>query len=120
MQLSDHTVSVTLYIKTQTGTDAFNAPVYSLTSEEVSGVLVGQPTSEEITDTANLYGKSIVYMLAIPKSDTHDWVDTVVELPAPFEGKYRTIGLPTAGIPDLVPLMWNKKVRLERYEQSDS
>ena len=61
-------------------------------------------------------GKKIAYTLAIPKGDENTWEDTFVTLPAPFGGTYRTIGSPTAGIEENIPLRWNKKVHLERFE----
>lgn len=109
-------VTVTLTVKTQTGTDAFNAPVFTTTTESVSDVLVGEPSSDDITNTLTMYGAKAVYRLAIPKGDTHEWRDTLVTLHAPFSGTFHTIGIPTAGIEENIPLRWNKKVLLERYE----
>ena len=71
----------------------------------------------------NLFGKKVAYMLAVPKGDTHNWVNAKVTLPSPFEGEYRTIGYPTVGIESNIPLKWNKKVRIERvgeYEQNEN
>lgn len=110
------TISVTLIRQTQTGTDDFGAPIYTETEVAVPGCLVGQPTTDEITDTTNLYGKSVDYMLGIPKDDTNDWRDAVVELPAPWSGRFRSIGMPVFGVPALMPMSWKGKVRLERYE----
>ena len=110
-----HGIDITLITKTQTGTDAFNRPIYTVKEEIISDVLVGEPSSDEITSTLSLYGKQVKYTLAIPKGDTHTWIDTQVILPEPFEGKYRTIGYPTAGIDANIPLRWNKKVMIERY-----
>ena len=110
-----HGIDITLITKTQTGIDAFNRPIYTVKEEIVSDVLVGEPSADEITNTLSLYGKQVKYTLAIPKGDTHTWIDTQVILPEPFEGKYRTIGYPTAGIDANIPLRWNKKVMIERY-----
>jgi hypothetical protein len=63
-----------------------------------------------------MYGKKIVYTLAIPEGDDHVWEDTFVTLPAPMGGRYHTIGIPTAGIEANIPLRWNKKVHLEKLE----
>ena len=108
-------VTVTLVEKTQTGTDDLNRPIYEDSYIDVDNVLVGEPTSDEIANTMSLYGKQVKYTLAIPKGDTNEWMDTEVILPSPFEGKYKTIGYPTAGIEANIPLSWNKKVKLERY-----
>ena len=108
-------VTVQLLEKTQTGTDGFGSPVWEKSWVPVDNVLVGRPTTEEVTDTMNLHGKTVDYVLAVPKGDAHTWEDAEVILPAPFGGTYRTVGYPTAGIEANIPLSWNKKVRLERY-----
>ena len=110
-------VTITLTVKTQTGTDSFGQPTYSTTTENVPDVLVGEPSTEDITNAITMYGKKIAYTLAIPKGDTHVWENTEVALPEPFGGTYHTIGYPTAGIEANIPLRWNKKVHLERIEQ---
>lgn len=109
-------VKVTLEKRTQTSTDPFGQSVYSITTVDVNDVLVGEPSTEDITNTLAMYGKQVVYTLAIPKGDTNDWVDTYVSLPEPMGGKYHTIGVPTAGIEENIPLRWNKKVHLEKFE----
>lgn len=109
-------ITVVLEIRTQTGKDSFGHPVYSTTTKEVDDVLVGEPTTDDITNNLSMYGKKVAYTLAIPKGDTNDWENTIVELPAPFAGKYHTIGYATAGIEENIPLRWNKKVHLERVE----
>ena len=105
-------ITVTLYNRTSDSTDEFNRPIYTETAIAVDNVLVGQPTTDEITDTLNLTGKKLAYVLAIPKGDTNTWTDRTVEF---FGEKFRTIGEPTMGIEHLIPLSWNKKVRVERY-----
>lgn len=107
-----HGITVRLYVKTQTGTDDFGAPVFEETPKEVCNVLVGEPTSEDIVSSLQLYGKRIAYTLAIPKGDEHDWEDVTVEF---FGQKFRTYGGVTQGIDTLIPLCWNKKVKVERY-----
>lgn len=105
-------ITVTLYNRTSNSTDDFNRPIYTETAITVDNVLVGQPTTDEITDTLNLTGKKLAYVLAIPKGDTNTWTDRTVEF---FGERFRTIGEPTMGIEQLIPLSWNKKVRVERY-----
>ena len=106
-------ITVTLYERVQTGTDAFNDPVYTLTPVSVPGVLVGQPTTDEVTASTDLYGKKLEYMLGIPKGDTHDWTDTAVEF---FGRTFKTFGDVIQGIEANVPTPWHKKVRVCRYE----
>lgn len=109
-------ITVTLEKRTQTGTDGFGRPVFSTVPVEVNDVLVGEPSSDDITNNLTMYGKKVAYTLAIPKGDENDWEDTVVELPSPFAGRYHTIGYATAGIEENIPLRWNKKVHLEKLE----
>ena len=106
-------ITITLFEQTQVGTDAFNRPVYAEEPVEVENVLIGEPSSQDITDTLNLSGKKLAYTLAIPKGDTHEWTNGTVEF---FGERFRTIGNPTEGIEDMIPLDWNKKVKVERYE----
>lgn len=105
-------VTVTLHKKTQTGTDDFGAPIYSDSTILVDNVLIGEPTSEQIMQELNMHGKRLAYVLGIPKGDTHVWTDTEVEF---FGQKFRTYGEPTQGIDYLIPLAWNKKVKVEHY-----
>ena len=105
-------ISITLYSKTSTGTDAFNAPIYTETKVTVNNVLIGEPSAEQIAEELNLHGKRLAYVLAIPKGDTNTWTDTKVEF---FGETFRTYGEPTQGIDSLIPLSWNKKVKVERY-----
>lgn len=106
-------ITVTLYEKTQTGTDAFNRPVYTETAVSVNNVLVSPTSTSETLDTVNLTGKKAVYTLAIPKGDTHDWKDKKVEF---FGETFKTFGEPLKGIEAMIPLDWNTKVQVERYE----
>ena len=59
-------VTVTLYEKTQTGVDGLNNPVYSVSPVQVENVLVGEPTTDDITSSISLYGKQLRYMLGLP------------------------------------------------------
>ena len=104
-------VTVALHVRTQTGVDSFNAPIFSETTESVDNVLIGQPTTEEIDSTISLYGKKIEYMLGIPKGDAHNWEDTIVEF---WGRRYRTFGMTIQGIEANIPTPWHKKVRVER------
>lgn len=107
------TATVKLHVKTQIGVDALNAPLYEETVEEVPGVLIGLPSTDDITSTISLYGKRIEYMLGLPKGDGHTWTDTTVEF---FGRKYRTFGAVVEGIESNIPTPWHKKVRVEHCE----
>lgn len=106
-------ITVTLYEETQSGTDAFNRPIYTERAIKVNNVLVSPSSTSETLDTVNLTGKKAVYTLAIPKGDTHNWKDKKVEF---FGETFRTFGEPLKGIDDMIPLEWNTKIQVERYE----
>lgn len=105
-------MTVYLIVETVAGTDPFGAPVVEETLEPVDDVLVGQPSTDDINDSINLYGKKCDYVLGIPKGDTHDWTDAVLEIRGE---RYRTIGYPMRGIDENVPLRWFQNVKVERY-----
>ena len=107
-------ITINLYNREQTGIDEFNKPIYEETVEEVENVLVGEPSTQEIVDELNLSGKRIDFTLAIPKGDEHDWANKRVGF---FGEVFEVIGYPTQGIDDLIPLDWNKKVKVCRIGQ---
>lgn len=103
----------------QTGVDPFGAPIYEDAFVDVDGVLVGSPTTDDVTNALSLYGKKAEYTLGIPKGDTHNWTDTEVIIPNPATGtpeRFRTIGFPKTGIQSNIPLRWGQNVMVERYE----
>lgn len=106
-------ITVTLIQKKEVGRDPFNKPIYEDVPIEVDNVLVSPTSTEDIVNTLDLTGKKAVYTLAIPKGDTNDWEDAEVIF---FGKRWRTFGFVTEGIEHLIPLDWNKKVMVERYE----
>lgn len=107
-------ITVTLLDKRQTGTDAFNRPIYGEEPIEISNVLVAPVSSQEMLDMLNLTGRRAVYQLAIPKGDAHIWEDRRVQF---FGRTWRTIGVPISGIDNLIPLTWNTKVSVESCDE---
>lgn len=105
-------ITIKLYSKKEVGVDAFNAPIYEETEENIENVLVAPSSTDDVVTSQDLFGKKAVYTLAIPKGDTHDWVDKTVEF---FGRKWRTFGYPLEGIEENIPLDWNKKVMVEVY-----
>lgn len=105
-------ITIQLGVKTETGRDAFNAPVYSEEWVDVENVLVAPVSTTDAIDLLNLTGKTAVYILGIPKGDTHIWEDVKVRF---FGETWSSIGFPQEGIEKLMPLSWNKKVTVERY-----
>lgn len=107
-------IDVVLIERKGTGrTDDFNMEIFDENETVIHNVLVGSPTSEEIVDTLNLYGKKLDYVLAIPKGDTHTWEDSRVRF---FGRTFSVVGVPTMGIDENIPLCWNKKVKVEAIE----
>lgn len=106
-------ITVKLHVKTLNGTDAFGAPIYTDTIEFIDNVLVTPTEQTDIVNDLNLYGKKSVYTLGIPKGDTHIWDDTEVEF---FDKKWATFGASTIGIEEMIPLSWNRKVKVAVYE----
>lgn len=104
--------TVKLVVQTQTTTDPFGAPIYTEELVPVDDVLVGSPSSDDVIQTLQLYGKKIAYVLGIPKGDTHTWTDAIVEI---WGERYRTIGFPMTGEQENIPLRWGANVKVERY-----
>ena len=98
--------------KTLIGYDPLNAPIYSEELEDVADVLVGQPTTDDISTAISQYGKKIEYVLGIPKGDTHDWADSEMII---WGARYRSVGYPMTGEAANIPLRWGQNVKVERY-----
>lgn len=108
--------TITLYERTEGVRDAFNRPSYTETAVEVRNVLIAPVSSEDMISELNLTGKRAIYQLGIPKGDTHNWANARVSF---FGENWRVIGYPTEGQEELIPLSWNRKVRVERYNGED-
>lgn len=108
-----HGITVTLFDKFKTGLDGFGEPIYEERPIDIDNILVSPSSTDDVTNQLNLTGKKAVYTLAIPKGDDHDWTNKVVQF---FGQRWRTVGVPLEGIEDMIPLDWNKKVTVERYE----
>lgn len=67
-------------------------------TETVGNVLIGEPANGG-------------YTLAIPKCDTHDWTDRKIGF---WGALWRTVGDAVQGIEANIPLMWNKKITVQR------
>jgi len=108
-------IPITLYTETVTGYDDFNREIVETQAVEIPNVVIGQPSSEDITSEVNLSGKKAVYNLAIPADDTHDWKNKVVEF---YGKKWRTIGVPTQFMDGYMgeSWPWNKQIKVEEYE----
>lgn len=106
-------ITITLVDKIQTSLDPFGNPIFTDAEIPIKNVLVGPTSSDDIVNQLDLTGRKAVYTLAIPKGDTHNWENKEVKF---FNQRWRTFGIPLEGIEHLIPLDWNKKVMVERYE----
>ena len=106
-------IPVILYDRTQTGEDGFHDPIYTETPVTVENVLVTPVEAAAVSTELQRNGRHLVYELCIPKGDTHNWDDRTVEF---WGKKWHTFGGVQQYIESLVPLDWNKKVQVERYE----
>lgn len=106
-------IQITLIDKQVVSVDPFGTPVVKDVEILVDNVLVSPTSTDDVTNQLSLTGKKAVYTLAIPKGDLHDWENKEVIF---FGQKWRTVGLATEGIESMIPLEWNKKVMVERYE----
>jgi hypothetical protein len=109
-------IDVTLYETELTGLDAFGNQIFAETPVTVKNVLIGEPSTDDITSSTQMYGKVIRYMLGIPKGDTHEWTDKRVE----WTDRYgthtvKTFGVPITGVEANIPGPWHMKVRCEAY-----
>lgn len=108
-------ITITLINKKEIARDPLGSPIYEDIEIEVNNVLVN-PTSAEAKDVIgrlNLDGRKAVYTLAIPKGDTNIWEGQEVIF---FDKRWKVFGSVMEGIEKLIPLDWNKKVTVERYE----
>ena len=106
-------ITVTLIARQETGKDPFDNPIYADVEIPVENVLVSPTSSDDVVNTLSLTGRKAVYTLAIPKGDTNTWENQEVRF---FGDRWRVFGIPLQGINELIPLDWNKKVMVERYE----
>ena len=106
------TTTVQLSVKTESSTDPFGMPVESEQLVDIPGCLVGQPSTDDIQQTLEMYGKKVAYVVGVPKGDTHTWIDTDVVI---WGERFRTIGYPVTGEQENIPLKWGKNVKVERY-----
>ena len=108
-----HGIQITLIDKQVVSVDPFGSPVVKDVEITIDNVIVAPATTEDVTSQMSVTGKKISYTLGIPKGDMHDWENKEVRF---FGKRWKTVGLPLEGIESMIPLEWNKKVMVERYE----
>lgn len=115
-------ITVTLYEEAVTGQDPFGVDIIEETPVEVKNVLIGEPSTDDITSSTQLYGGHVIrYMMGIPKGDQHNWEDRKVSWTDAYgtEHTVRTFGAPITGIEANIPTPWHMKVRCEDFGKSD-
>ena len=100
--------TVILYEETVTGQDPFGVDIIEETPVEVKNVLIGEPSTDDITSSVELYGKQIKYVLAIPKGDTHDWMDKRVFAEIAIANASSPLGAPPTRTHSPAPRPTNK------------
>lgn len=108
-----HGIPITLIDKQVVSVDPFGSPVVKDIEITIDNVIVAPATTEDVTSQMSVTGKKISYTLGIPKGDMHDWENKEVRF---FGKRWKTVGIPLDGIESMIPLEWNKKVMVERYE----
>ena len=108
-----HGIQITLIDKQVVSIDPFGSPVVKDVEITIDNVIVAPATTEDVTSQMSVTGKRISYTLGIPKGDAHDWENKEVRF---FGKRWKTVGIPLEGIESMIPLEWNKKVMVERYE----
>lgn len=108
-----HGIQITLIDKQVVATDPFGSPVVKDVEITIDNVIVSPATTDDVTSQMSVTGKRISYTLGIPKGDNNDWENKEVRF---FGKRWKTVGIPLEGIEELIPLEWNKKVMVERYE----
>lgn len=106
-------IKIILFNKIKTGENPFGEDIYKEVEIEVDNVLISPIQTEDVINQLDLTGRKAVYTLAIPKGDKNTWENQTVKF---FGEKWKVIGKPLQGIEELIPLDWNKKVMVERYE----
>lgn len=105
--------TIQIKTRTQTGKDALNHPIYSEVWEDVSGCVVGSPSSEDIENEMNLSGKRIAYEVFLPNDDAHTWAGSEVKI---NNKPYRVIGDVKESFVSFSHIPCNKLISVEAYE----
>lgn len=105
-------IDVVLHARTVVDTDVLDNPIYTTSDITVHNVLVTPSTVDDLIDRSRLEGIKELYTMAIPKGDTNAWLENTVT----FFGKTWHCYAESEGIEENLPLAWNKKVLVERYD----
>lgn len=104
--------TITLHEMIPDGVDDFNNPIMTENVVEVENVLIEPASNDAILSEIQMSGKHVVYYLHIPKGDTHNWTDAVVDF---YGQSWKVFGDALIYDEELTPLSWNKKIKVESY-----
>lgn len=110
MEIKGQTVK--LHVKTSSGRDPFGKETFSEDIVEVENVLCEPASNDAVIEELQMSGKRVVYILHLPKDDTNNWEDSIVEF---NEKTWKTFGDCLVYDEEMTPLCWNKKIKVERY-----
>lgn len=105
-------ITVILYEKKATGTDAFNRTIYTEMPEPVENVIVAPVSSDAVINELSITGKRLAYYLMIPKGDMHVWEDSRVDF---FGASWHVFDFAEEWVDANTPGSWNKRYKVERY-----
>lgn len=96
----------------ETGADRFGNAIHTYTTETVTNVLVSPGATSDLA-ASRPEGVTVAYTLHFPKTFTASLCGSIVELPAPWAGKYRVVGDPRPYIDANTPTNWHTPVEVE-------
>lgn len=105
--------NIYLIEKIKKGVDPLGGAIFEERKTLIKDVLVGLPSTDDITESFNIDGKRISYVLGIPKGDNHEWENREVII---FGKRYKTFGFLIEGIEENLPLRWHKQIKVERFK----
>ena len=99
----------------ETGADRFGNAIHTYTTETVANVLVSPGATSDL-EASRPEGVTVAYTLHFPKTFTASLCGSIVELPAPWAGKYRLIGDQRPYIDANTPTNCHTPVEVERAD----
>lgn len=106
-------ITVLLINRVKIGENPLGEPIYEDKPIEVKNILVAPATADDLVNVSDLEGRKTIYTIAIPKGDTNIWENQRVKF---FNKTWKVITEAEEGIESMMPLAWNKKYKVERYD----
>lgn len=106
-------ITVTLINHIPNGENPAGEIIYKEEKKKVENILVAPASADDLINKQSLDGTKTIYTIAIPKGDKNHWEGQKVI----FFGKtWKVFTEAMEGMEDMIPLSWNKKYLVERYE----